>query len=344
MPAQVFISYAHADDRPFDEDAPGWVSYFVDKLINAVGRHAGGSQVDFWMDPRLEPQRRVNDELRRRIRESRVILSFLSPRYLESVWCREEMATFVAEVGGGVSADRVFLVEVLPTERSRWHTAIQDLSPVTFWTKSLTRPEPRTLGWPLPNVKGDRDYWDEINSLASILARQIRNLPPEPATPTQAPATATPSPPPPPSGPGSDAPLSVLINADPLDRDLGKQAQEILGELDVDAILAAQPLPGQPPAEYRQQLEATLQDSHGVLIIYGTAPPTWVQAQHAHARKVLAQVRKGLWGGLLDGPPLDKPDSGLPPRNLMILPCRQGICREPLDRFVQALRAGSAHV
>ncbi len=137
---QVFVSYAHADNQPLDADFPGWVSAFVDKLGRTVARQAGGGAVEFWMDHRLEPQRRVDAELRRRIRESAVILAFVSPRYLESEWCGKEMAAFVAEVGGGVSADRVFLVEVLPTDRDAWHASMRDLSPVKLWADSLTHP------------------------------------------------------------------------------------------------------------------------------------------------------------------------------------------------------------
>ncbi len=128
-----------------------------------------------------------------------------------------------------------------------------------------------------------------------------------------------------------------MINADKLDRDLAKQAQDLLGEMDIDATLAAEPLSTQRPSEYRQQLEAQLQDSHGVLIVYGAAPPSWVQVQHAWMRKVLAQRRKGIWGALLDGPPQEKPDHGLPTRNLMVLDCRVGLRPDPLKQFVDTL-------
>jgi TIR domain-containing protein len=477
---------------PVKKGVDGWVSGLVTILQTAIAMQPGGSQIQFWMDHSLEPQRQVDDELRHKIRESKVILAFLSPRYLESEWCQREMRTFVDLVGGGVSANRVFLVEVRPTGRNQWHSGLQGLSPIEFWASTLADPEAMPLGWPVPNAEGDRDYWSKINSLASILARQIKGLPPEPPSQTQAatqPPDALPLPPAnaasrtvwiadptddvvedweslrdflrgrghsvlpdqagtypfkdehllrqalegdlqeadlllqllgalpgrklawasdriaplqaafaqrfaesrkldfliwrnpaivldsigdpvhrallagasetdmaaflrrvlallapqPKSGPSSGQPLSVVINADQPDRDLGKQAQDILGELEVYATLAAQPLPTQPPAEYRQHLEAQLHNSNGVLIVYGVAPLSWVQVQHAQARKVLAQARKGIWGGLLDGPPEVKPEHGLPPRNLMMLDCRQGLCRAPLDRFVQALRA-SSHV
>lgn len=347
---QVFVSYAHADDEPFDEGAPGWVSFFVDKLKRAVARHPGGAEADFWMDHRLEPQRRVDDELKGRLRGSVVILSLISPRYIESEWCRKEMTTFVEEVGGGVSADRVFMVEVLPTEREEWHEAVRDLTPVYLWRNSLTSPEPKTLGWPVPDVRGDRDYWDEVNALASILARQLRELPPpapatsapEPAPPAAGVTEAAPAPAAMPAAFDAEGPLNVVIKADDPDQALASNAQTQLAELEVDGYLAPVMASGQNPAEFRKQSEDLLKSSHGVIVIYGAAPPSWVQAQYGDVRKLLALQRKGTWAGLVEAPPEPKAPHGLPPRGLMVLNCRQGIQKGELARFIQALRASMA--
>lgn len=350
---QVFVSYAHADNLPMDDDVPGWVSLFVDKLKRTVARQAGGAAAEFWMDHRLEPQRRVDDELRRRIHESAVILAFVSPRYLESGWCKKEMTTFVEEVGGGVSADRVFLIEVLPTEREAWHGAVRDLSPVKLWADSLTHPEPKTKGWPMPDPRGDRDYWDDVNYLASVLARQLKSLDPAagsataeaggkgtpplpPSLPPLAPAAPTPE-------PVANGPLNIVIHAaDDEDPRLVDVTQALLGDLDADAYLAPASSPGQTPAQHRAAVEQLLRGSHGVLVVYGTAPPSWVQSKHTEVRKLLAIERRGTWAGLLEGPPEPKLPHGLPPRGLMVLDCRKGPHKDELNRFVQALRQQSA--
>lgn len=361
---QVFVSYAHADDEPLDDGVPGWASFFVDKLKRSAARQPGGAGIEFWMDHRLEPHRRVDDELRKRLRESAVILALLSPRYMESDWCRQEMATFVEEVGGGVSADRVFLVEALPTERPVWHPAIRDLTPVQFWASGLTNPEPMTLGWPLPDVRGDREYWKEINRLASILARQLRTLPEatppvaatppvsaaangaspgQPSPPAQRTVPAFAAQPAPPAQPTlPDAPLTILINADAPDQSLALGTQAVLDELDADGYLAPVMAAGQNPGEFRIRFEERLKASHGVIVVYGEAPPTWVQAQYGDVRKVLALHRKGTWAGLMEGPPQAKAPHGLPPRGLMVLDCKQGLNKAELSRFVDALKAAAA--
>ena len=58
------------------------------------------------------------------------------------------------------------------------------------------------------------------------------------------------------------------------------------------------------------------------------------------AKKTLAVERRGLWGAVLDGPPPGRPDHGVRSRSLMTIDCRAGLAREPLARFVDALRNG----
>jgi hypothetical protein len=54
---QVFISYAHIDDQPYEEGARGWVTHFVDGLQKALWQKTGDSQISCWMDHRLAAQR-----------------------------------------------------------------------------------------------------------------------------------------------------------------------------------------------------------------------------------------------------------------------------------------------
>ena len=140
----------------------------------------------------------------------------------------------------------------------------------------------------------------------------------------------------------------MCVAADGPDRPLGQQILDILFELGADASLAPEPAPDQPPALWRRDYEKLLEESHGILIVYGATPPSWVQAQVQAARKLLARTRRGTWGALLDGPPGQQPDHGVRSHNLMMLDCRRGIAADPLARFLATLRetssaAGPAH-
>lgn len=486
----VFISYAHADDERMSERARGWVTQFAERLQTAVRMKQGGGRVRVWMDQRLEPQKAVDAELAKRVAASACFVAVMSPRYLESDWCRREIDTFVRRVGGGGSGDRVFLAEFLPTDRAAWHPAIRSITPVPFWSRSFDEPAPMTLGFPAPDPEGDKPYWNTLNRLAQFLAEQVNALGAGPAAPAAekprvwiadptddladhwdsladavrqeggevlpaAPGTYAyaahaepgfraaldadlsrsrllvqllgphpgrrlpwpprqslgrlqadaaraqaalrrvpylawrpsevrlddiadadhralltgavaggfeefrrqvldallrpPAPPAPPAPTATaataaevlapDEPISVCVTASEHDRALGTSVLDLLQELDVDASLTPEPSERQTPAQWRQECEAMLAASRGALILYGQAPPSWVQTQAQAVRKALAQrAGRGVWGALLDLPPPGKPDPGLRMRNLMLLDCRGGLARAPLERFVNRLR------
>ena len=488
---EVFISYAHADDQPFAEGAKGWVTALADRLQKALAMKPGGSQVKVWMDHRLEPQRVVDTALAERVARADCLVAVLSPRYLESTWCRDELDRFVTRTG--TDSGRVFLVEFAPTERESWHAGVRNISPMQFWSQGFDDPAAIPLGWPAPDPAGDRPYWRALNELAHFmsgplqaagrapgsaeparqrvwladptdhvldhwerLAAALRQLgcevlpvspgqypvaseaqwraalaadlrradllvqllgphagrrPPwgaKPYTLLQAdavaavlaqrsvpslvwrapearldmvtdtgraalllgasacgfedfqqqvlalaaskalappggaaqqplavvPATATAN--------GDQAPLSICVNADAPDRTLGEQVRDMLYDLGVDANLAPVPAPDQSPAQWRQDYEAMLGESHGLVIVYGATPASWVQAQVQAARKLLARSRRGTWGALLDGPPGQQPDHGIRSHSLMLLDCRAGLAREPLSRFLIGLHTSGA--
>jgi hypothetical protein len=107
----------------------------------------------------------------------------------------------------------------------------------------------------------------------------------------------------------------------------------------VDAVVTSEPSPDQSPEQNRHAQQEELQACDAVVIIYGRTPPTWVHAQFAFSRRLLAQRRRGVWGALLDGPPQEKPDAGLKSPSLLLLNCRGGLDAGALAGFVETLGA-----
>ena len=91
----VFISYAHIDNhaqfdnRPLSEEAKGWVDLFCYRLRIRLTQLVG-EEVSVWYDHQLaSPDFRP--EIHSKISNTAVFVSIVSPRYVRSAWCLEEL-------------------------------------------------------------------------------------------------------------------------------------------------------------------------------------------------------------------------------------------------------------
>jgi hypothetical protein len=139
--------------------------------------------------------------------------------------------------------------------------------------------------------------------------------------------------------------LCIYVNADQVDGDIALQVSDLLTDMGVTAFLSPEPDPGQPPEKMRSEQQALLEECNGVVLVYGQTPATWVQAQFAFTRRVIAPRKRGVWGALLDVAPQSRPRAPLRSPNLLTLDGRQGLDASKLARFVELLRQnGGAHV
>ena len=144
----IFISYAHVDNQPFPGQTAGWVTTLVEHLKNLLDRRFGRrDRYSLWMDPRLTGNEPFTGTIEAALRGAGVIVSILSPAYLESEWCRRELATFL-----GVAAGR-------PRPASR-HSSSRDRAargPARRASRGarLPRMVPREPARPVPAHAGD---------------------------------------------------------------------------------------------------------------------------------------------------------------------------------------------
>lgn len=116
----VFISYAHIDNQPLLADVPGWVTVFHEALQQLLSRFKGSAAL-IWRDPKLAGNDVLWQEIEARVAEAAVLVSVLSPRYVSSPSCAQEIEAFCrqAEHSGGLVIDhsaRVFKVIKTPVE------------------------------------------------------------------------------------------------------------------------------------------------------------------------------------------------------------------------------------
>ena len=90
----IFISYGHLDDEDPAGDVKGWVDLLVERLPRLVSNNLGYLPT-VWRDER---SLRGNDLLTAAISEgvttSLLLIPIVSPRYVQSDWCRRELDAF----------------------------------------------------------------------------------------------------------------------------------------------------------------------------------------------------------------------------------------------------------
>jgi hypothetical protein len=89
----VFISYRHLDNELLDEQGKGWIDNFHERFEIVLGE-ALGYEPKIWRDLRLAGNAYFADVLKEQIKKTAVIISILSPGYLQSDWCIGELREF----------------------------------------------------------------------------------------------------------------------------------------------------------------------------------------------------------------------------------------------------------
>jgi tetratricopeptide (TPR) repeat protein len=91
-----FVSYARADNQPAAPGQPGWISAFVEALVEQHRSFTGGRELKPFSD--LEEIHSLDDwrhRLHDALAASSLFLAFLSPRYFASEWCRREWRAWI---------------------------------------------------------------------------------------------------------------------------------------------------------------------------------------------------------------------------------------------------------
>ena len=187
----VFVSYAHGP-VPFGPLAGGridplgkWTRALVANVSEQVDFYLGVKDVarraEFWMDPELEGNLPLTANLRTKVEQSALMLLVMSPFYLQSDWCGNEVGWFSAGGGRIGTADGdLFVVRVVPTDEKKWPATLRDEKGATlpgYRFHPAMRPgemcEP--LGWPEPTAD-DSAYMDLVGQLARDIAKRLTKL------------------------------------------------------------------------------------------------------------------------------------------------------------------------
>jgi hypothetical protein len=173
----IFISYTHLDNEPFEGVELGWVSTFFHNLEKRLRMKLGKREVSLWMDHHdLVGNKPLTPQIKQALERTATFLVLVSPSYLNSEWCRKERAEFLHLIKERTSSDsRIFLVELDRVERNKFPPEFGELIPYSFWALEKETSIPRTLGWPTP-MPSERDYYGQLNRLCVELADELTRL------------------------------------------------------------------------------------------------------------------------------------------------------------------------
>ena len=89
----VFISYAHIDNVPLSQEQQGWITRFH-AALDAMLSMRLGRKANIWRDVKLSGDDVFAEEIVSQFKKVAVLVSVVSPRYIESDWCTREVREF----------------------------------------------------------------------------------------------------------------------------------------------------------------------------------------------------------------------------------------------------------
>jgi hypothetical protein len=188
--SDVFISYSHIDDQPFGEEQKGWVSEFHRNLEIRI-KVLLGRGVDVWRDPKLRGVDVFSTEIERRLCDSALLVSIISPAYVQSEWCSKELETFVQAVEQRQptsAGNRCRIVKVLktPVPLQKQMTPLRSVLGYEFYRVDPNTERPREF-FLHASPEARSSYWRTLDDVAQDIANLFsyligdRKADPEPA-------------------------------------------------------------------------------------------------------------------------------------------------------------------
>jgi hypothetical protein len=179
MPTEndIFVSYAHVDNKPFD-NPQGWVDSFVRRLSLRLEQLIG-KEPAVWRDTRLQGNEYFAGSIGDGITSTLLLLSVISPRYVNSDWCRGEIKEFcrrTSQAGGSGAGNlsRVFKVVKTHVDEAEMPDELQGLLGYHFYDFD-ERERPREFRPDDPPNK-DQRYWDRLEDLALDIVKALKTF------------------------------------------------------------------------------------------------------------------------------------------------------------------------
>lgn len=176
----IFISYAHIDDQPLTKEQKGWISAFHESLDAFVAQYLG-RKPKIWRDLKLQGNDDFSKELIEKLEKAAVLVTVLSPRYVDSKWCSKEICKFyeVVKQNGNhlvASKSRVFKVLKVPVKlEKQLPKELQALLGYEFYKLAPGSEKPREIR-PEFGREAQAEYFTKVADLAYDIKALLETL------------------------------------------------------------------------------------------------------------------------------------------------------------------------
>lgn len=125
----VFISYAHIDNRTLSTEQKGWISRLHEDLKTRLAQLLG-EEPEIWCDPKLQGNDYFDDKILQTLFRAAVLVAIFTPRYVKSEWCLKEINQFIraAEKKVGLRIDnKCRILKVIKTPIDDYPVELKDV-------------------------------------------------------------------------------------------------------------------------------------------------------------------------------------------------------------------------
>lgn len=175
----VFVSYSHGDPRGRGtSELKNWTL----ELLNRLEDHILAIDPEFsdlviWRDDKLDPTRMLTPELKGQVGSSAILFIVMSPHYLNSRWCGDELAWFREQIRDrAIDPERVFVIRAVMTETEKWPQFLRDERGFASLGFAFHHPEKDTPYCWAGSREDLDDYLKCLGTLRTTLTRRLRAL------------------------------------------------------------------------------------------------------------------------------------------------------------------------
>jgi hypothetical protein len=178
--SQIFISFAHKDNAKLSSDEQGWIDRFHEALQHRLNM-LWGRDTQIWRDRKIGGNDLLTPTIVSAVESSALLVSVLSPSYVNSRWCNKELRIFceAASHSGGLQAgskSRVIKAMKTPVTAAleRPLPELDDSRGYAFY-----RLNDRGVPWefdPRLGPEAYREFLEQVNELAYDLCKTLESL------------------------------------------------------------------------------------------------------------------------------------------------------------------------